>query len=252
LLQKRQVKVSAEISLLFSTEDIKTRSVAELDEALDAAFSFDNFAWQKENQIKIDEPFRADGLERILYKCPVCMSEGRMTGKGIKIGCASCGASYELGELGDLLPIDESPAVYDHIPDWYAWERRMVAEDIKSGKYLMEFDADILVLRDMKAMYDIGRGHLKHDNEGFVLTGADGTEYLRRSPEMNYSLYADYYWYELGDIICIGTNDMLFYCFPDKDARIPVAKARLATEELYKFVKANKRSRRINDAPATD
>jgi hypothetical protein len=48
-------------------------------------------------------------------------------------------------------------------------------------------------------------------------------------------LYADYYWYEIGDMICIGNNDVLYYCFP-KGAD-PVAKARLATEELYKLKK---------------
>ncbi|MBQ1602899.1 MAG: hypothetical protein II079_03415, partial [Oscillospiraceae bacterium] len=53
-----------------------------------------------------------------------------------------------------------------------------------------------------------------------------------------YSLYADYYWYELGDIICIGDREKLFYCFPkQKDV---VAKARLATEELYRLRKARR------------
>jgi hypothetical protein len=39
-------------------------------------------------------------------------------------------------------------------------------------------------------------------------------------------------------VICIGTNDCLYYCFP-KDTT-PVAKTRLAAEELYKIVKAKK------------
>jgi hypothetical protein len=39
-------------------------------------------------------------------------------------------------------------------------------------------------------------------------------------------------------VICIGTGDCLYYCFP-KDAT-PVAKTRLAAEELYKLVKARK------------
>ena len=51
-----------------------------------------------------------------------------------------------------------------------------------------------------------------------------------------YSLYSDYYWYEIGDVICIGDHDALYYCFP-KDKDVAVAKARLATEELYKMKK---------------
>ena len=54
-----------------------------------------------------------------------------------------------------------------------------------------------------------------------------------QKPSESYSLYADYYWYELGDVICIGNANILYYCFP-KDKRVSVAKARLAAEELYK------------------
>lgn len=44
---------------------------------------------------------------------------------------------------------------------------------------------------------------------------------------------------EIGDMICIGDNNVLYYCFPDK--RDIVAKVRLATEEIYKRSE-NKRS----------
>ena len=72
MLQIRKVQVSAHVKCLFTEEELKEKSVRELDEALDEAFSFDNFAWQRDNKVVIDEPFRADGLERILYKCPAC------------------------------------------------------------------------------------------------------------------------------------------------------------------------------------
>ena len=74
-LQKRDVTVSAEVTGLFTREELRQRSVAELDAALDEMFSFDNFAWQAENGVVTDEPFRADGLHRILYKCPHCLRE---------------------------------------------------------------------------------------------------------------------------------------------------------------------------------
>ena len=57
-----------------------------------------------------------------------------------------------------------------------------------------------------------------------------------QTPLASYSLYADYYWYEIGDMICIGTKDVLYYCFP-KEGQDVVAKTRLAAEELYKLCK---------------
>lgn len=90
-LQLRKVHVSAHVKCLFTPEDIKEKSVRELDEALDAAFTFDNFAWQRENNVPITEAFRADGLHRILYKCPACGEESKMEGKGITLACHHCG-----------------------------------------------------------------------------------------------------------------------------------------------------------------
>ena len=82
MLQLRKVKVSAKMKYVLSPEEIKEKSVDELNEILRDLFSFDYFREQKENNIRVTEPFRADGLNRVLYKCPHCLSEGKMIGKG--------------------------------------------------------------------------------------------------------------------------------------------------------------------------
>ena len=81
-LQKRKVKVSAKVKYLLSPEDIAERSVEELNKILKKEFTFDNFRWQQENHVRIPEQFRADFLNRVLYKCPHCLTEGQMEGKG--------------------------------------------------------------------------------------------------------------------------------------------------------------------------
>ncbi|MBR4077807.1 MAG: hypothetical protein IKK17_04295, partial [Oscillospiraceae bacterium] len=93
MLQLRKVKVSAHVKCIATTEELREKSVAELDALLDEAFSFDNFGWQRDNKVSIDVPFRADGLQRILYKCPHCGAENRMEGKGIHLTCHACGRS---------------------------------------------------------------------------------------------------------------------------------------------------------------
>ena len=234
-LQKRQVTVTAEVSLLFTPEQIRTLSVAQLDDRLDEVFSFDYFRWQQENGIVIDEPFRADGLNRILYKCPHCGAEGQTEGRGTELVCHACGKRYELTPTGFLRSPDGDTA-FAHIPDWYAWERSQVREQIASGTYRLDADVDIGVMVDHKAIYLVGQGHLTHDENGFRLTGCDGKLCYTQSPLAGYGLYADYYWYELGDMICIGNRDILYYCFP-KNCGDVVARTRLAAEELYKLKK---------------
>ena len=238
-LQKRKVKVRADVKYLLSKEDIRNRSVAELDAMIDEEFSFDNFAWQQKNNVVINETFRADGLNRILYRCPHCGREGRMEGKGIKLTCRNCGKVYELTELGYLQAVDGQTA-FTHVPNWYAWERGQVRNELENGTYRMETKVDIAMLVDYKALYQVGTGTLTHDENGFHLVGCNGKIDYTQGPLACHSLNADYYWYEIGDVICIGNKDVLYYCFPRGGVDV-VTKTRLATEELYKL----KKSRRV-------
>ena len=234
MLQIRKVQVSAHVKCLFTPEEIKEKTVAELDKMLDEDFSFDNFAWQQENQVEIAEPFRADGLNRILYKCPHCGTEGEMEGRGIHLTCHHCGKQYELTTLGKLQAL-EGETEFDHVPDWYRWQREQVKQELLDGTYRLDRDVDIGMVVDYKAVYMVGEGHLTHTAEGFKLTGCDGKLNYEQGPLACYSLYADYYWYELGDVICIGNRDTTYCCFP-KGGDV-VAKTRLAVEELYKLKK---------------
>lgn len=233
-LQKRKVKVRADVKCLATAEEVKSMTVAQLDALLDEAFCFDNFAWQQENNVIIDEPFRADGLNRILFHCPHCGAEGNTEGKGTTLTCHSCGVQYELTETGYLKCLN-AEGKFNHIPHWYKWEREQVRNALQDGSYKLETDVDIAMMVDYKAIYRVGEGHLVHDENGFRLAGCDGKLEYTQPPLACYGLYADYYWYELGDVICIGNHDALYYCFP-KCGDV-VAKTRMATEELYKLKK---------------
>ena len=235
LQYRKKVPVSAKVRLLYTREEIREKTVKELSDGVDAAFGYDHFKWQKEQNLQIDEPFRADGLHRILYKCAHCGTEGKMEGKGIHLTCNHCGKKYELTPLGQL-KATEGETEFSHIPDWYAWERQQVRQEILDGNYRLDTDVDIAMLVDFKAIYKVGQGHLTHDVSGFSLTGCDGRLTYAQKPQACYSLYADYYWYEIADTVCIGDNNRLYYCFPRE--AVSVAKTRLAVEEMYKLYKS--------------
>ncbi len=239
-LQLRKVRVRADVTCLFTRDEVRTLSAEELDAGLTKAFTFDNFAWQHENQIAIREPFRADGLHRILYKCPHCGAEGKMEGSGILLTCHNCGKEYELGIFGRLHATDGDTR-FAHVPDWYRWQRDCVREELESGTYQLDTAVDIGMLVNHKAIYMVGEGRLTHTADGFTLNGCDGALAYTQKPLSSYGLYADYFWYEIGDVICIGNRDALYYCFPK--GNVPVAKTRLAAEELYKLQKPSFKKR---------
>lgn len=238
-LQVRKVNVSAEVKYLLSPEEIEKMSVKELNTCLKKEFTFDNFHWQQKEQIAIKEKFRADYLNRVLYKCPSCKAEQHMEGKGIYLTCLQCGKQYELTELGYIKAV-KGETEFDHIPDWYQWQRQEVRREIENNTYSLDIGVDIYVLVDMKCIYKVGEGRLIHNRDGFLLTGCDGMLSYSQGPEASYSLYSDYYWYEIGDMICIGDMKILYYCFP-KENRDIAAKTRIATEELFKLVREEKK-----------
>lgn len=232
-LQKRKVRVSATVEYLLSPEQISSMSENEINAIIAEQFSFDGFKWQKENKIRIPESFRADGLERILYKCPDCKKEGQMIGKGIEITCVACGAKHELSEYGELISINAEEG-FSHVPDWYKWEREEVVKNIETGEYVLDVPVDIWISLDTKKLYDVGEGRLTHNENGFVLTNNNGDVYYEHKPLASYSICSDFNFYEVGDVIAIANPECIYYCFP-KDQATPVAKARLAAEEIYKI-----------------
>lgn len=248
-LKLRKVNVSADMEYLLSPADIAAKSANELNDILKEKFTFDNFRWQQENNIRIAEAFRADCLNRVLYKCPHCNAEGKMLGRGTAITCGNCGASCELDEYGYLRPAETGASVsetntgevpekggvpFTHIPDWYRWERECVRRELEDGTYQLDVAVDICMMVDTKSIYRVGSGRLRHSIEGFHLTGCDGKLDYIQKPSASYSLYSDYYWYEIGDMICIGNSEALYYCFPTEGGDV-VAKTRLAAEELHKL-----------------
>lgn len=237
-LKLRRVKVSADVKLLLTAQEIEEKSVPELDAIVKEAFTFDNFAWQYENRVKIDEAFRAEGLERILYKCPNCGAEGEMQSAGDEIFCNACKKRHRMDVYGRLEACDGDTR-FAHIPDWYDWERACVHEELIAGKYRLDTAVSIATVVDYKALYMIGEGRLVQNENGLTLDGCNGALHYEQKPLASYSLNSDFFWYEIGDVIGVGNRNALYYCFPKE--KVSVTKARLAAEELYLLESAKKR-----------
>ena len=240
MLQIRKVKVSAHVKCIATPEELKQKSVQELDELLEREFSFDNFAWQRDNKVSIDVPFRADGLHRVLYKCPHCGAESQMEGKGIYLTCHACGSRWTMDEYGQL-KAEQGETLIPHIPDWYRWQRECVRQELENNTYLLDTAVDIMVQVNLNGVCKIGSGRLIHNGDGFVLKSDDGKLEYQQGPTFSHTLYSDFFWCEIGDVISIGDNEFTYFCFPQKD--VSVCKARLATEELYKMAKENGQKR---------
>lgn len=233
-LHTRKVKVSATMECLLSAKEVAEKSVGEIRDLLNEAFSFNAFQKQREEKIAVTEPYRAEGLHRILYRCPSCQAEGETVGEGTTLTCKACGKVYEMDEYGNMCAKD-GKTEFAHIPDWIDWERACVREQLEKGEYRLESDVDIVVSAGYEAVYPIGGGKLTHNENGFTLQTDDGELQYTQSPLASYSVNADFYWYETDDIISIGDKRRLYYCL--LRGKNVAAKTRFAAEELYKMKK---------------
>ena len=66
--KKRKVPLHTTMTRILTAEQVKAMSVEEINEAIKNALEYDDYRYQKENGILIKEPFRAEGLHKVLYQ----------------------------------------------------------------------------------------------------------------------------------------------------------------------------------------
>lgn len=236
-LHDRGVKpTEAEFSLLFTPEELAEKSADELNGRIVEAFQYDDFAWQKEKGIRTPYEGRAEGLHKVLYQCPHCGTEFRMSSKGTRLFCGSCGKSWTMSELGEL-SADEGETEFSHIPDWYEWERANVRREVETGTYSSGvLPVTVDTLPNAKKFIRLGEGTMVHDRNGFTVRGTDVDgdpfEMIKPVPSL-YSCHIEYeYLGKHGDCVDLNTLEDTWYIYPH-DCDFAVTKMALATEELY-------------------
>ena len=233
--KKRKVPLHTTLTKILTAEDVTAMSADEINKKVRESFEYDDYRYQRENGILITEPFRAEGMHKILYQCPSCKTEFRMASSGTEIFCEECGKRWTLNEDGTL-SAQNGETEFMHVPDWFSWEREQVREEILSGRYSFTDEVDVYSLPHCYRFRPLGKARLTHDPEnGFVLEGFyRGSEYrIQRMPLQINSLHVEYDFPHVKpfDCIDISTENDSFYCYPAKQN--VVTKLAFATEEIY-------------------
>lgn len=239
-LHDRGIKpTEAEMTLLYTPEQLKDTPAEEINRRLVEAFSYDDFAWQKARGIKTSYKKHAEGLHKVLYRCPHCNTDFSMKSSGMQLSCSACGKTWTLSPLSELSG-DDGVTEFSHIPDWYEWERDCVCEEVLNGTYstgLLEVHID--TLPNAKKFLHLGQGTMIHDMDGFKVTGTDteGKPFeLIKTPASLYSCHIEYeYLGKFGDCVDLNTLTDTLYIYPHGE-NFSVTKMALATEELYNAV----------------
>ena len=235
--KKRKVPLHTTMKVILTPEQIATMTVDEINETLRRELQYDDYRYQKDNGIRITEAYRAEGLHKVLYQCPHCLTESKMDSKGTELFCTACGKRWNWNEDGYLRAL-EGETEFDHIPDWFAWQRSQVEKQIEEGTYHFEDEVEVYGFPRCYKFFKLGKAKVRHTiEEGFVLEGHyRGEDYriLKRPIEAN-SLHLEYEWCYVKPYDCFDISietDSLF-CYPTK--RDVITKLGFATEELYQL-----------------
>jgi len=237
----RKIKQEARIYMLFTREQLASMTAQEIQAKIEKEFIKDEYKWQVENNLHTKCKNRADGIYRILYKCPHCQKEFMMNSSGIHLWCDNCGSKWEMDTLSRLKGLNTDKG-FSHIPDWYNWEREEVRKEVISGDYHFEDDVRVEDYYSSKTgCIPVGEGRLVHNKDGFTITGmVDGKPFEINKPVSSmYSVHIEYDFLGRGDAIDIATDKTTYFMFL-KTAKNYLTKIHFATEELYDFYVRNK------------
>ena len=234
--KKRKVPLYTTATQVLTKDQVEKLSVDEINKILKEAFVYDEYKYQKENKILITENYRAEGIHKILYRCPNCNQEGRMNSKGCDLYCEDCNSKWRLNEDGTLSEYGKE-SKFTHVPDWYNWEREIVRQEVINGTYSFEDDVEIYSMPQTSIKY-LGKGHIKHSIEnGFVLEGNYRKKDYRilRKPLASNSLHVEYDYVHIKPYDCfvINCEDDSFFVYPKK--KDVITKIGFAVEEIYQY-----------------
>ena len=238
--KKRKVPLHTTMTQILTPEQIKTMTVDEINAVLKEKLWYDEYQYQKDNGILITEPFRAEGLHKVLYQCPACGKEHEMASEGTQLYCRACGKRWNLNEDGTLSALS-GETEFSHVPDWFLWERDQVEAQIAAGTYSFEDEVEVFSMPRCWKFEKLGKAKLRHTiDEGWVLEGHyNGEDYrIHRQPIQQNSLHVeyDYCYLRPEDCFDISTENDSFYCYPETRKNV-ITKLAFATEILHERAK---------------
>ena len=232
LTKRKEVRLHTDVTYALTKEEVEQLSVEEIYEKISELLSYDEYAWQREQKMKITYEKRAEGLHLPLYQCRQCKAEFRMQTKGTRLFCEACGAAYEMDEYGTLQGQQEKC----YIPDWYEWEREQVKAELDAHAYRLDCKVRVEALPNAKNFIDCGEGRLIHDEHGFHLHFQDymteKCNLLEWTPSQCYSVHTEYDYRGKGQCITLSTLDNSYFLFPLEEG-FNATKIQFATEQMY-------------------
>ncbi len=207
---REPVRVS--IVSVLSSEEIAARSEAELSDRIRRDISYNDFAFAKERGIVYPGEDKAEGIESMVCRCPVCRGLYTLRTAKNSVACADCGMTLTIGEDYSF---EENPHGIRDIHDLYSRVQEIECEEVRKADFAIETEVHVIRKHPTdKKLDEEGDGVCRLTAEGFTFEGStngvDRSFFLPISaiPAMAFSANEEFECYN---------KNILYYFYPKEN-----------------------------------
>lgn len=141
--------------ILYTPEELRTKTEDELYDKLLERFRYNDFAWAIREKNAYDWKGRqAEGVEQLIYRCPRCGSEFTITSHMDMIRCTACGNTIRMSECYELSPAGaEDVCPYQNTDEWFKDQRRNVIKEIADPDFSVTYECEMIDLHMDKTRF---------------------------------------------------------------------------------------------------
>lgn len=197
LPKNKEVPLLFKAKMVVSKEEVKQLTADQIQQRINEYFEYDDYKYQRDNNIKIKSKTKAHNIQRILYRCPHCENEMCIEGNGNVISCNKCNAKYEIDELSVLRNVN-GETKFTSISDWFMWQRESVKKQIEEETLNISFPVKISKYLNSKLGFDhnfaVGTATLDHHGiKVSAKVNEDGSDfYYEYTEKLNSTIHLTY------------------------------------------------------------
>lgn len=167
---RRGARVECTLDKLADAEELKNTDYATFVSKLDEAMYYDEFEWlETKPKQRYKSAHLAEGLEGILYKCPVCGAECTGETRGHILKCGACGNETRLNDRYKF----EAGAPFADIRGWWDYQYQTLLKEISENEeWFLESKTEL------KHSSSDGKTILRHSGEGVCRLDRSGLRYI--------------------------------------------------------------------------
>ena len=170
--------VEVKSKLILTEEDINKLKAEEIQQIIEKELAHNENEYQIDNDYEfynIKKRFGfAEGLEKILYKCPICGKEFTMDTKDDDIFCKDCGFKATYHHNG-LLTSENEAFKFNRIDKWFDYERGSLYKELQQDDFMLSCVVEGMIENEKSNRYDsLGNGTLTLDKSEIKFTGENG------------------------------------------------------------------------------